>query len=99
MDNLERGLGRWGLAALCGTGECARSHIIRSSVLHRGDEAVTAAGQRLDIAGTGGGIAERLAQLVYGRVQAVVEIDEGVGGPEFLAQLFAGDYLAGAVKQ
>jgi hypothetical protein len=29
----------------------------------------------------------------------VVEVDEGVGRPEFLLQLFARDHLAGALQQ
>ena len=63
------------------------------------DKSIPAARQGLDVARTGCGIAKGLAQLVYGGVQAVVEIDEGVGGPELLLQLLAGDHVAGALQQ
>ena len=48
------------------------------------NEAVAAAGQGFDVAGAGGGIAEGLANFVDGGVEAVVEVDEGVGGPKLL---------------
>ena len=63
------------------------------------DEAVAAAGQGFDVAGAGGGISEGLADLVDGGVEAMVEVDEGVGGPEFLLQFFAGDDFSGALEQ
>ena len=43
-------------------------------------------------------ISESFAHLVDGGVQAVVEVDEGIGGPEFLLQLFACDEIAGALQ-
>ena len=63
------------------------------------DEAVAAAGQGFDVAGSGGGVSEGLADFVDGGVEAVVEVDEGVGGPELLLQLFAGDDFSGALEQ
>ena len=39
------------------------------------------------------------ADLVHGRIQAVVEVDKGVGRPEQVAQLFAGDHGAGAFEK
>ena len=46
-----------------------------------------------------GGIAEGLAELGDGGVQAPLEIHEGVGGPEAVAELFAGDQLAGGLEE
>ena len=62
-----------------------------------GDEAVAAAGKRLDIARGFGGIAEHFAKPRDGVVKAMVEIDEGVGGPNLVAKLLAGHDIAGAV--
>lgn len=62
--------------------------------LNVGEEAVSAARERFDEAGIGGGVAEGFAQLVDRGVEAVIEIDEGVRGPESLAEFFAGDDFA-----
>jgi len=67
--------------------------------MYGSDESVSAAGEGFDVAGSGGGISQGFADLVDGGVETVVEVDEGVGGPEFLLQLFAGDDLAGMVQQ
>src|ERR1700730_2041249 len=69
------------------------------AILHRCYEAISAPRKGLDIARTGGRIAQDLAQFINGGVQAVVEIHEGIGGPELLAQLFARDDISGALKQ
>src|SRR4051794_9270324 len=63
------------------------------------DEAVSLAGYRLDVARTGSGIAQRFANLVNRRVQAVIKVHEGVGRPELLLQLFASHDLSGALEQ
>src|SRR5262249_13788103 len=63
------------------------------------DEPVATARNRLDESRIVGGIAKRLAQLVYGGVQAVVVVDEGVGGPPALAQIFAAYQFPGALEQ
>ena len=65
--------------------------------LDRSDKAVAAAGKRLDIARGFGGIAEHFAKPRDGVVKAMVEIDEGVGGPNLVAKLLAGHDIAGAV--
>ncbi len=70
-----------------------------ASALDRSNEPVSATGQRFDVARTGSGVSQRLANLVDGRVQAVVEVDERVGGPELLLQLFARDHLARPLQQ
>jgi hypothetical protein len=68
-------------------------------LLDRSDEAVSTAGKGFDEAGVVGGVSERLSDAVYGGVEAVLEVSEGVGGPEFLLQLFAGDQFSAAEEQ
>ena len=64
-----------------------------------GDEAVAAAGKSFDVAGGVDGIGERVAELVHCGVEAVVEVDKHVGGPELRAEIFAGDQLAGTREE
>jgi hypothetical protein len=47
----------------------------------------------------GGRIAHRLAQLGDRRVQATVEVHEGVGRPQLLLQLLAGDNFTRTPQQ
>jgi hypothetical protein len=68
-------------------------------VFDRRYEAIAAARKRLYKSGVGGGIAERIPQLIYGGVQSVIKIDESIGGPETLAKLFASDQIAGSLQQ
>jgi hypothetical protein len=65
----------------------------------RRDEAIAAARQGLDEAGIIGRVAEGVTQAVHRRIQSVVEIHEGVGGPEVLPQFVARDQIAGTRKQ
>ena len=44
-------------------------------------------------------ISQRLANLVDGRVDAVIEVDEGILGPEFLVQLFTGHDFSRILQQ
>src|SRR5260221_208312 len=44
-------------------------------------------------------VAKRLAELIHGRVQAMLKIDEGVPRPEFGAELFTQHDLRRAFKQ
>jgi hypothetical protein len=55
--------------------------------------------QSLDEARIIGRIPQRLAQLLDRRVDAVLELDEGVGRPQRLLQFFAGDNLAVTPQQ
>ena len=71
----------------------------RPDVLHGCDKPIPATGQRFDIAWTGRRIAQHFPKLVHGGVETVVEIHEGVGGPEFLAQLLASHHVASALQQ
>ncbi len=67
--------------------------------LNRRNEPVPAPRHRLHKPRAVGGIIQRLAQPVYGRVQAVVKINEGVARPHPFLQLFASDHLPGGLKQ
>ena len=57
---------------------------------HRRDEAIAPAGNRLDVTGLRGGIAEGFAQLVDRGVEAVVEVHDGVVAPEALPHFARG---------
>src|SRR5579884_3405628 len=72
--------------------------IIRDD-LDRCNETVASARLGFDETRVRGGVAQRFAQLVDSSIQAVVEIDEGIGGPEAVAEVFAGDDIARALEQ
>jgi hypothetical protein len=71
----------------------------RGACGYRSDEAVTALGKSFDEAGVVGFVGEGVAELVDGGVQAMLEIDEGVFGPEALLELLAGDDEAGVFQE
>jgi hypothetical protein len=56
-------------------------------------------GHRLDVARMGRGVAQSLPDFVNCSVQASVEIDEGVAGPEPTAQFLPGNQLARPFQQ
>jgi hypothetical protein len=64
-----------------------------------GDETVAAFGESFDEAGVVGFVGESVAEFVDGGVQAVLEIDEGVFGPEAFLELLAGDDEAGVFEE
>ncbi len=76
-----------------------RRELHRTTPLNREDKAVAELGDRLDITGIRGRIAQDAAQFLDCGVQAVFEIYKCVRGPELLTELFAGDNLAGAFDQ
>jgi hypothetical protein len=63
------------------------------------DEAVAALGDGLDVNGRVGDVAQGVAQFHHGGVEAVVEVDEGIGGPEDATEVFAADELAGMLEE
>lgn len=63
------------------------------------DEAVAPLGKSFDKAGVVGFVGEGVAEFVDGSVQAVLEIDEGVFGPETLLELLTGDNEAGMFQK
>ena len=65
----------------------------------RGDEPVTPAREGLDVAGGLGRVAQGLPQLPHGRVEAVVEVNERIRGPELVPQLFSAHHLARALQE
>src|SRR5438034_2270355 len=65
----------------------------------RGDEPVTPAREGLDVTGAFGRVAQGFPQLPYGRVEAVVEVDERVRGPELVPQLLSGHHLARTLQE
>lgn len=64
-----------------------------------GEEAIAAARDGFYKAGTFGGIAEGLTDLVNHFVEAVVEIHEGVCGPKLFLKLLAGNHFAVVLEQ
>jgi hypothetical protein len=55
--------------------------------------------QRLDEPWVLSVIAQRLAQFIYGGVDAVFKVNEGTGGPELLLDLFSRHYFAGPPEE
>jgi len=76
-----------------------RRGFCRGDGVDGGKEAVSAAGQSFDEARARCGIAQRLANFVHCGIHAVIEINESIGGPDFFAQIVAGDNLTGVLQQ
>jgi len=68
-------------------------------MLDLGDEAISAAGECLDILGVFGRVAESIAELVYGGIQAMIEVNEGVARPKLGPKFLARDQLPGTLNQ
>jgi hypothetical protein len=66
---------------------------------YRSDEAVAALGDGLDVNGRVGDVAQGVAQFHHRGVKAVVEVDEGIGGPEYPAEIFAADEFAAVLEE
>ncbi|MGC1904754.1 MAG: hypothetical protein WA715_13115 [Candidatus Acidiferrum sp.] len=71
----------------------------RSIDRDRCEEPVAATGESLNEARTDNGVAQGIAQFVNGRVQAVVEVYEGILLPDLGAQFLASDYIIGPLQQ
>jgi hypothetical protein len=67
----------------------------RGGVVDGSDETVATAGESFDETGIVSGITESVPKTLDGGVEAMLEVDEGVGRPELALQLFPGDELAG----
>jgi len=63
------------------------------------DESIAASRDRLDEARRCRRIAERLAKMFHARIQAVLEVDVGVFGPELAAEVVARDEDAARFDQ
>ncbi len=66
---------------------------------HRRDEPVPAAGQRFDEPRGVGRVTQHFAQPVHRCAQSVVEVYEGVPGPESLTQFVASHQLTGTLDE
>src|SRR6267378_676013 len=71
----------------------------RFHAIHRRDESVSATSKSLDETRIGRGIAQRLANLVYSSIQAVIEIDERIGRPDLLPQVITRNHTPGIFQQ
>src|SRR5580693_3111702 len=67
--------------------------------LNLGEEAVAATSNGFHKTGTLGGVAEGLADFADRFVETVVEIHEGVRGPELFLKFFTSYDIAGVLKQ
>src|SRR6266705_1573007 len=88
-------------AARCRSGADTRGSPLRRSMVSsdRRKEPISAPRQRLDKSRVVSGVAQCLSELVYGCVQAVVEIDERILRPDLRAQLFARYHFGRPLKQ
>ena len=67
--------------------------------MHRGHEAVSEARQGFYVARLIGRIAERLPELIDGRVEAMFEVTSSRSGPKAVAKIFTGHQVAGPLHQ
>jgi hypothetical protein len=67
--------------------------------LHWSEKTVAATGERLNEARVFRGIAEGIAEALDGSIETVIEINEGVGWPQFGTQFFSRDQFARAGQE
>src|SRR6202007_47904 len=67
--------------------------------LHGSDKSISAPGEGLHVARRRGGVSEGFPHLVDGGVQAMIEVDESVGRPKFLAALIASHNVSRAFQE
>ena len=72
---------------------------IWSSALNGEDKTITELGKGFDEAGFRCRVIQNAAELFDRGVQTVLEVYKGIRGPELLAELFACNDIARAVKQ
>ena len=68
-------------------------------LFHRSDKAVSPPRQGFHVTRAGGGVSQCFTDLVHSRIQAVIEIDERIGGPELLAKVLPRDHLRGTFQE
>jgi hypothetical protein len=76
-----------------------RCRYLGLNVSHPCDKSVPTSRQGLDVAWRLGRITQGFAKARNGVVKAMVEIDKGVGRPDFYPKLFAGHEIAGTLQQ
>ena len=103
-----RGHGRWRVQPRMQRGyvrECRgdrrgrRTHRLVLLARHRRDEAVSPFRDCLDKAWTFRRVPERIPQTLYGRIDAVIEFDSRIVGPQPLPDLFSRHQLARAFQK
>ena len=67
--------------------------------VHRTDKPIPVPGQRLDVVGILRVVAQCLAESQDRRVDAVLEVDKGVDGPEFLLEFFPRHHFPGMFEE
>src|SRR6202035_5549497 len=77
----------------------ARARLLAYLFSYGRDEAISAAGVRFDESRTVCRVSQRFPYFVNGRVEPLIEVNEGALGPEFLAQYFPADYLSWMLDQ
>jgi hypothetical protein len=76
-----------------------RLRLPSTSAINVRDKPISSPGQCLDVLWGIGFVAECFPQFLYGGIEAVLEVDEGVGGPDPFLEFFAGDEFAGIFEQ
>ena len=79
-------------------GSLAR-RVVFAYPFHRNHQPIAPPGQGLDVLGFVGRITQRPPQVLDGRVDAVVKLDDGVVRPQFFSDLLAADQFALALDQ
>src|SRR6266566_3623543 len=72
---------------------------LRCLPLNLPDETIAAPGESFDKSRAAGRIAQHFTDLVHSRIQTVVKIDEGIGGPQLFAQLLASNNAPGPFQK
>src|ERR1700751_2860532 len=65
----------------------------------RREEAISALGNGLDVAGVLGIITQRLPQFANGNSEAAIEVDKRIVAPDAMAQVVAGNHLSGVFQK
>src|SRR5208282_1976171 len=76
-----------------------KTSLLRRLCFNRTDKPIPALGQSFNVARSVGLVSQGLTKFLYRRVQAVIEINKRVSGPEALLDLLASDQLSGPCQQ
>src|SRR5262249_7959629 len=67
--------------------------------IHSADEAIATSWDSRDPAGIFSGVGQAIAEPLNGGIQPMVEVDEGVTGPELVSEFLTRDHLAVRIEQ
>jgi hypothetical protein len=84
---------------ICNSDAICKLSGFRGGFVDRCDETVSPARNRLNESRVIGRIAESHAKFPYGRVDAFIEANEGIGRPNLGLQLFACNHLTGMLQE